>query len=605
MKRTILTLLITMFFGGVVFADRPLERDEIVKIFETLTSQPKGTWIPSGTICAEHEEYGGPAIKVGPDEITERVEQEVDAYKGKPDKINPDLKLQHMKLDAIPYNVRYQLTNEYTMSSNVIIRYDGDRFYWEINVNSRTDSMQPTADLEDNYFVNKFDLGWNQKRVFAWDGNKYTIYFRPGNHAIITGTRGNVNGPLTAGIIPWGHGWYSYENLCQARSSAIEVESDGQKDIKLTVINDNRRETFVLDPERQYTLKSSSRIMENASITVCSYTNYQLVGNSWCPGNIVIEKHDTTIQPPRLVAQEIWNFTSINDSIPGDESFEVSFDYDALIEDFIHGSNGESLKFRYEPPQEPSVRNININELKQNRLQIVTSAELEEQNCATVSLKYVCEKLGLSPSWEELMQLVSDREIGTTMLQMQQFVNNLGLNSIAVKTDLQTLKKLTGCQVVLHLAGINHYVVLGNIGDEYVRLIDLDKNKFFYRNRIEYFSKVWDGTALIVSNGLIAMNNHFAQIDEGNLLKIMGADNCQTCSKCIQDNGEFPCPEPVGGSCGGSHVIIFRRYGCEDASLGNCVEDDVVGSVWQACRGDSSSCESYGEWESHYISACD
>ena len=204
MKRTILTLLITMFFGGVVFADRPLERDEIVKIFETLTSQPKGTWIPSGTICAEHEEYGGPAIKVGPDEITERVEQEVDAYKGKPDKINPDLKLQHMKLDAIPYNVRYQLTNEYTMSSNVIVRYDGDRFYWEINVNSRTDSMQPTADLEDNYFVNKFDLGWNQKRVFAWDGNKYTIYFRPGNHAIITGTRGNVNGPLTAGIIQIG-----------------------------------------------------------------------------------------------------------------------------------------------------------------------------------------------------------------------------------------------------------------------------------------------------------------------------------------------------------------------------------------------------------------
>ena len=43
-----------------------------------------------------------------------------------------------MKLDAIPFNVQYKLANEYSMSSREVVKYDGERFYWEITVNSRT-----------------------------------------------------------------------------------------------------------------------------------------------------------------------------------------------------------------------------------------------------------------------------------------------------------------------------------------------------------------------------------------------------------------------------------------------------------------------------------
>ncbi len=56
MRTKVLILLVSICFSGAVLADRPLERAEILQIFESLTSQPKKTWIPSGTILARHEE---------------------------------------------------------------------------------------------------------------------------------------------------------------------------------------------------------------------------------------------------------------------------------------------------------------------------------------------------------------------------------------------------------------------------------------------------------------------------------------------------------------------------------------------------------------------
>ena len=58
-----------------------------------------------------------------------------------------------MKLDAIPFNVRYKLSNEWAMSSHVTVKYDNGRFYWEINVDSRSDSVKPDASLAGNYMT--------------------------------------------------------------------------------------------------------------------------------------------------------------------------------------------------------------------------------------------------------------------------------------------------------------------------------------------------------------------------------------------------------------------------------------------------------------------
>ncbi len=260
-KNILLTVLFLLSVSCAAFADRELDRTEILEIFQQLTSQPRKTWISAGTIEATREEYKAPKT-TDRNEINNRIGEKIQAYQSNPDK--PELTENHqkMKLDAIPFNVRYRLSNEYTMNSTATVRFDGDRFHWEINVESRTDSVKPNKDLAGNFMTEQFNLNWNAKRIFAWDGEKYTTYFLPGNHAIVDTTGSTphvVNGPLTAGFIPWGYGFYAYENLSAIESSAVERNVDGQTQIHLTLNNSDGSEmVFVMDPEKDYAVISCS-----------------------------------------------------------------------------------------------------------------------------------------------------------------------------------------------------------------------------------------------------------------------------------------------------------------------------------------------------------
>src|SRR4030042_6741978 len=204
-----------LVFSCAAFADRELDRTEILQIFQKLTSQPRKTWISAGTIEATHEEYRAPKT-TDPNEIKSQINERIQEYQNNQNKRELTESLQKMQLDAIPFNVRNELSNDSRMNSTVSVRFDGERFYWEINADSREDSLKPGADLAGNFMTEQFDLNWTAKRIFEWDGEKYTTYFLPGNHAIIDSTDNTphvVNGPLTAGIIPWGYGFYTYENL--------------------------------------------------------------------------------------------------------------------------------------------------------------------------------------------------------------------------------------------------------------------------------------------------------------------------------------------------------------------------------------------------------
>jgi hypothetical protein len=122
----VLLLCLTTLASG----QRTLQSDEILQIFTKLTSEPRTAWIPAGTIGATHREQREPKITdstVLADEIDKRVKE----YKDKPNKIELTDELQKMKLAAIPFNVRYKLANRHTMDSTVVVKYDGERFYWE------------------------------------------------------------------------------------------------------------------------------------------------------------------------------------------------------------------------------------------------------------------------------------------------------------------------------------------------------------------------------------------------------------------------------------------------------------------------------------------
>ncbi|RKY25043.1 MAG: hypothetical protein DRP62_02255 [Planctomycetota bacterium] len=580
----------------VAFADRPLERTEVLQIFEQLTSQPRKTWIPAGTIQATHEEYRAPKT-TDLSEINSRIKEKIAEYQSNPNKRELTKNLQKMRLDAVPFNVRHKLSNEYMMSSSVIVRFDGDRFYWEINVDSRTDSVKPGKDLAGNFMTRQFDLNWNARRIFAWDGEKYTTYFLPGNHAIVDTTGSTphvVNGPLTAGIIPWGYGHYTYENLSAAESSAVEKYVNGQTQIHLTLNNSDGSEMlFVMDPARDYAVLSCSINRNGNSVITKQYSNYQLISSNWVPTTILLEHYETGSN--KLLARDLWDITSIDANVPESCEFNVGYEADALIEHFAFGSKPEMYRYS---------QGVDTDLLLAERLAYAAAEGTQPQNCATVALKYTASQLDKDVTDEQLAQLVTEPNQETSLYAMKQFAQGLGLYCRAVKTDIETLRNLNSCEVILHIPGKKHFAVLKGIDDKYVWTIDLASNKFYYRTDISFFGMDWtDGTALLVSNSPIM--GEFTEINNDELQTIIGAAG-YSCTRLLQEYGVIFCTY-IGGGCEGYYQEYYTRYGCEAAESGSCRSSRMIRYAESPCivdPYDPLACDVTGEWTCYYMRAC-
>lgn len=586
-----MTILLLCSNCSNTYANRTLDRAEIVQIFETLTSRPKRTWNPSGTIRARHQEYKA-ATTMDKKEIDEAINDEIQAYLDDPNKLESTEERQQMKLEAIPFNVRYRLSNEYTMTSNVVLRYDGHRFYWKIDIESRTDSLIPGPELTGNGFTEEFSLYWNKTRVFTWDGDKYTNYFGPGRHATVEAISSPVNGPLTAGIVPWGYGNHTLEQLMAAQSTGFEAESDSQLEIHLTVINQDTEETFVLHPAKDYALKSYSVTTGDARIKEQNYHDYCLVADNWCPGRITMDVYDTTTEPSRLLASDVWHYNAVVDEPLQTQSFQVDVDYDTFIEDFRFGN--PPLQYRYAPPDGPNFVGVDPDKLLQNRLEIAFANRWAAQNCATAALTYVCGEFGDDPSWQELAKLVHGQARSTSLLEMRDFARRRGLNGVVVTTDLGTLAELANCRAILHLPHIEHFVVVGSVDEKRVGLIDLWRNNFYYRTGIDRFNKVWNGTALLLSNKPIRTTAKCVEIDDGSLGAIMGAAGCQSCTNQCQQSFTSPCVDP-GGMCTGVERRYYNRVCCE-AGSGTCHSNTLPRYKQSLCVPTGMDCGPDGDW---------
>jgi hypothetical protein len=55
-------IAIVLLGSGIAVADRPIERAELLQIFQQLTAQPRETWIAAGTIEASHQEYAASTV---------------------------------------------------------------------------------------------------------------------------------------------------------------------------------------------------------------------------------------------------------------------------------------------------------------------------------------------------------------------------------------------------------------------------------------------------------------------------------------------------------------------------------------------------------------
>lgn len=553
MKNVALTIILLFLAQNYARADRQLDRAEILQVFETLTRQPRKTWIPCGTIEATHHEY--------------------------------------------------ESSTGYMTDSTVTVKYDGERFYWEINIDSYTKQNHDGELSRDS-----IDMKWNKKRVFTWDGERYTMYFRSGNLATVhenpTNIPVSVNGPLTAGIVPWGYGIFALESLLAAESSA---NFDANGHIKLTLNKaDALRIDLVLDPAKDYAVLSYSLDYAAGSTVTKTYRDYETVSGKWVPTTIIIERYDNRKQLPELLSCDYWDFTSVSPVLPQTNSFRVPYESDASVE-FYTPVSKKALRYRY-------YSEVDTDSLLGKKLEIILAEDSQSQNCATVAMKYVLERLGKNVTDQDLAELVSGPDKSTSLYALRQFARGLGLHCLAVKTNIAALKNLKDCQAILHLPAVNHYVIFENIDDEYIWVIDLDSNRFFYRTRLSEFDLNWSaGTALLVSDKPLELDPNDTAINDSDLQKIIGSTEGGltdfSCTELIQEWKWLWCPFPIDGLCGGRYYEWPNRWGCYPAPEGNTCysDDDMVGYYYSPCINkpdDPLDCETVSGWLIKNIRAC-
>jgi hypothetical protein len=589
-------IIIVLLSSGIAVADRPLERAELLQIFEQLTAQPRKTWLAAGTIEAAHQEYRAATV-TDVNEINRQIIADIRRYRNESNKRELSAEMQKMKLDSIPFNTRHELSNEYTMNSTVRLKFDGKRFYWEINVDSRSDSLKPGKDLADNYMTQQFDLETNKRRIFAWDGEKYTTYFLPGNNATVNAgenTLHPVNGPLTAGIVPWGYGRYTYGNLCAVESSGVESTASGETQLALTLKETDGSEShFTLDSAKNYALKNCLIEKPDGMTISRQYSDYTLIADSWVPKTIRIEQFEAGTG--RLMARDQWDLTNIDSTVPQAGDFDVIYEPDAVVEYFGIDST-KSVIYRQSNAADTG-------RLLAKRLEIVKSDGANTQNCATITTGYVASEFGVTISDKDLASLVNQTTGTANMNDMKYFLQGFGFYCRAVKTDINTLKKLNGCKAILHFPGKNHFVVMDHVDDRYVWTIDLSSGKFYDRTDVSFFDMDWpNGTALLVSKQPI--QGDFNEIGSDRLTDIIGSG--YSCTHLIQQYNVIFC-EQVAGLCGGKYYEYYTRYACEAAESGSCSSTRLVRFKSSPCINDPEYpdyCTVTGVWTSYYIMAC-
>jgi hypothetical protein len=578
---------------AVASGQKGLPPGEVLQILKTLTSQPRDTWIPAGTIEAAHREYGAPKT-TDPVQIRDEINAAVKQYQGQAKKIERTQELQQMKLAAIPFNTRYKLANEHTMDSSVTVKYDGQRFYWEIYIDSRQDSVQPDSTLAGNYMTDEIDVNFNRHRIFAWDGAEYTVYSVSGSRAGVDAADRVprvVNGPLTAGLIPWGSGRYSYADLKGAAISAIELPVDGRNQVQMDVVwADGSSASFTLDPGLDYALTACTVPGCEGQVFRNYYGDYQQVAGNWVPSTILVEHRDAS--KDKLLTSDEWSFTSIDATVPSPDSFTVQYDLDTLIE-YSSPLTAEPVAYEYSPC-------VDTRQLLADHLAYEVGKGKRPQNCATAAVGYVASAMGKTVSDDALASLVGP-DGGTTLLDIKRLVEDLGLYCRAVHADLADLRNLGAAKAILYVPGKSHFVVLDAIEGGHARIIDLSNQKFCYEQSTKSFAKRWsDGVALLVSRSPMTML--CKDLDGAAQAATVGGATGYTCTRLIQEYDIVYCEEP----CDGYFIKYFQRHGCEAAPSGEC-STTVLYRYWKSVCGWGwqGNCTVLGDWYFAYILACE
>jgi hypothetical protein len=541
---------------NIAFANRTLNRSEILEIFQLLTEHPQKTWIQKGTVEAKH--------------------------------------------------IRLETSTGYMAESEEIVRYDGERFVWQITMNSRTKTIVDDDEQQKVILEDRFDFKGNKKRVFVWDGASYTLYFESGKQAIVYEEPGNipvaVNGPLTAGIIPWGFGRFSYGNLAALKSTAYEVEVDSKKQVHISLEGEDSPKIFLaLDPSKKYALLSYSTDYNGQSVIVRTYDDYTFIAERWIPTKITIEKYGGH---QKVLSYDNWQLTYISPVIADSFNFSVYFDKGTLVQ---YHANSLDKPLSYKSNDE-----IDDQLLLQKKIAMELSGEDKAQrNCATVASEFVLDSMSISVDRQQLRSLIKGNEGGTSLYDLKNFIESKGLHCKAVRgCDVRKFNSiLNDCRIILYLPNQKHYVVLARVDDEQVWLIDLNERKFLYSIKLDKFNKETESAAyLIVSDKPLDLDCSFVEFEDNQLNQFIGGQTGYCCTEKIQEAGIGFCSEMMYGMCLSVYTIYCEIYKCKACGTGGfCFSEPKISSYWSPCIEDMyniGACTITGEFRAQYARSC-
>ncbi len=126
---------------------------------------------------------------------------------------------------------------------------------------------------------------------------------------------------------------------------------------------------------------------------------------------------------------------------------------------------------------------------------VVSAAAAECESCGIVSLFRLCELTGQELSQEQQEQIVAAYPAEeTTMLEMKQAAESVGITLLGVKATLEELHKVRGPKI-LHLQDPEHFLVIARFSPEWVQLVDRGGVAVLTREEVE---KRYTSQALIL-----------------------------------------------------------------------------------------------------------
>ena len=248
---------------------------------------------------------------------------------------------------------------------------------------------------------------------------------------------------------------------------------------------------------------------------------------------------------------------------------------------------------------------IDTDQLLAEKLTFAANEDVQPQNCATAALRYALGRLGKDVTDGELARLVSGTDKSTTLYQMKQFAQSKGFYCKVVKADMDTLRNLEDCEIILHIPGKKHFVAVSDISSESIGVVDLAESKFYYRADLDFFSMDWaEGIALIISDGPVG--GKFIEVEERELGDITGASGYD-CNVLRQEDDDIYC-EKVGSECLGAYRTFYERWACGYAESGSCSQSPMIGCEMSPCIQHPqypTMCSTTVDSIAFYIMACD